>query len=392
MDMSLFVEDCPGELIPVTGRRLETAFVPHPLPPNWDFPLQLWPRLAEAREKLGELNGIGQVLAHPQLLLRPLQDREALTSSRIEGTYVTPEQLLLYGLEPHEPGSVNDRAADWQEVRNYNIALEAGQRVLADVPLSNRVVLTMHRALMAGARGHGKSPGQFRTRQVQIGSTGRFVPPPADRVDRCMQQLWEFVNSESSLDPLIVCFLVHYQFEAIHPFEDGNGRVGRALLSLMVQQGLGHTMPWLYLSAFYDAFKDEYIDALFRVSTEGDWKNWINFCITGAIEQATDAIRRCHLFTDLKRQFHDMISEPSPRTHQIIDSLFESPVVNAPAISTRFDVTYNTARKDIRRLIDCGILAELPGAHPRAWYAPLIMQVAWTDDLSQVQRIDDLGH
>jgi len=331
MDKAQFTSDSPGELLAIDHRK-GWAFVPDSLLRSWETDPRLWPLLVDAKEALGALNGIGQVLPDPQLLLRPLQNREALASSRIEGTFVTPEQLLLYELDPREPKHGDEQRADWLEVFNYNRAVQTGCEMLQTHPICNRVILAMHKDLMHGARGQRNRPGEFRNWQVQIGSNARFVPAPPSMVPDLMGDLEKYVNSESSLDPLLRCFLVHYQFEAIHPFRDGNGRVGRALLALMIYKWLGHSMPWLYLSAFYERYREEYIDRLFQVSARGAWFEWLEFCLRATVSQARDAVDRCHKFHQLKRQFHDRIAAPTPRTHSIIDGLFVNPVVSVTSM------------------------------------------------------------
>jgi Fic family protein len=193
-----------------------------------------------------------------------------------------------------------------------------------------------------------------------------------------MANLEKYMNThDERYNPLVRCFIVHYQFEAIHPFMDGNGRVGRALLAVMIYKLLGHTRPWLYLSAFFEKFKSEYIENLFRVSTHGDWTSWITFCLRGTIWQARDSVRRCDRFQEIKAEYHETIQSASPRTHPIIDGLFHDPIVTAPSLAAKHGVTWPTAKADIERLLDVGILKELPDTWPRAYYAPQIMTAAY---------------
>jgi Fic family protein len=380
MDIRHFKIGCPGRLVEIAQPRKDWAFIPAKLPQNWGFDYALWPLLVEAKEALGTLNGIGQTLADPQLLLRPLRRREAIASSKIEGTYVTPERLALFELHPSDPTSADDRRADWLEVFNYSEALEYGQKELQTMPICNRVVKGMHKILMRGVRGRTKSPGEFRTWQVQIGSTGRFIPPPASELPALMGNLEEYINKPNDqLDPLVRCFVVHYQFETIHPFGDGNGRVGRSLLALMIYQWLGHSMPWLYMSNFYEQWKDEYVDNLYRVSTQGAWAEWIEFCLRGVIAQANDAIRRCREFNRLRKDFKARLDgcSKTSRSHDIIDRLFTEPVVTIPSLVSRFKVTYHTARADVRKLMQAGILQELEDAYPKSYFSPELMQAAY---------------
>jgi Fic family protein len=391
MDIKSFTENRTGELRkygnPQSGRE-DWQFIPHDFPPKWEFPQKLWPLLVEARETLGTLNGIGQTLPSPELLLRPLQTREAITSSKIEGTYVTPQQLLLYELDPIEPLDSDEKMADWREVLNYSKALQLGCELIHVQPIASRLILAMHATLMSGARGKDKSPGAYRRVQVQIGATGKYVPPPQIEISRLMGNLEKFINGENEFDPLVRCYLVHYQFEAIHPFMDGNGRVGRALLALMIYHLMKHSRPWLYMSAFFERYKEEYTDNLMRVSTHGDWDRWLEFCLTGTVVQCRDAIVRCHLFRKLRDTYLAKLTAPSPRSHKIVEGLFESPVVTIPSLKTRHNVTYHTAKKDVQYLVDIGILKEMAESYPRSFSAPELLRIAYSDTLEEVEARD----
>lgn len=389
MNTEIFTENRSGELRrygnPLT-KKGDWLFIPNELPPSWEFPASLWPLLVEAREALGTLNGIGQTLPSPELLLRPLQTREAITSSKIEGTYVTPQQLLLYELDPIEPNDPQEKSADWREVLNYSDALQQGCSMLQQYPIATRLMLAMHATLMSGVRGEDKSPGQYRRIQVQLGAVGRYVPPPQNEISRLMGNLETFINADEIYDPLVRCYLVHYQFEAIHPFVDGNGRVGRALLALMIYHLMNHSMPWLYMSAFFERHKEEYADNLLRISTHGDWGRWLEFCLTGTLIQARDAIMRCNLFRKQRTIYQDKLKLPTPRSHRIVDQLFQSPVVTIPSLKMGFNVTYHTARKDVEYLVEMGILAEIPDSYPRSFYAPELMRIAYSDTLEELEN------
>ncbi|MCA9246067.1 MAG: Fic family protein [Planctomycetales bacterium] len=376
MDIKQFSVKATGELL-----KLQTkagwAFVPEVMPPKWKFPESMWPLLVEARTALAALNGIGQSLDEPELLLKPLQNREALTSSSLEGTYVTPEQLLMYELDPREPKASDDRVADWKEVFNYSNALRHGAERLSSLPLCSRLIKEMHAILMHGVRGRNKAPGEFRKWQVQIGSDARFVPPPASHVDDLMTNLDQYMNKSNDYDPLVRCYIVHYQFETIHPFGDGNGRVGRSLLALMISHLLGHTHPWLYMSAFYEKYRDEYVSKMFNVSTEGSWEEWIEFCLRGTLQQARDSIARCKKFRELKKRYQEDAGTLTPRTYKIIEGLFTKPLVWVTHVAEQFSVSYPTAKSDLDRLVDADILRELPDSRPKAYYAPDVMKAAY---------------
>lgn len=382
MDKRRFTADSPGRLVEIaTPSGKDWSFIPDELPPKWGFDPTLWPLLVEAKEALGTLNGIGQTLQDQQLLLRPLQNREALTSSKIEGTYVTPEQLLLYEMNPKDSAKPNAQVADWMEVHNYGIALKHGCELLQTLPMCNRVFKEMHGRLLRGVRGKNKTPGEFRTIQVQIGTGGRFMPPPASEIDRLTSNLEKYINDNDGLDNLVKAFIVHYQFETIHPFLDGNGRIGRAMLALMIYKWLGHTSPWLYMSSFYEKVKDRYVDGLYGVSADGSWTEWIKLCLEGTIQQARDSISRCNEFNRLKKDFHQRVTSPTSRTHTVIESLFIDPIVLTSRLAKRLGVTYPTAKTDVELLIKHGILEELPNERPKAYYCSEVFRVAYREQV-----------
>ena len=218
------------------------------------------------------------------------------------------------------------------------------------------------------------------------------MPAPANEVPALMGNLETYINRPNDeLDPLIRCFIVHYQFESIHPFGDGNGRVGRALLALMIYQWLNHARPWLYMSAYFERWKDEYVRNLYRISTRGEWGQWVTFCLNGVIAQAEDAIRRCREFNRLRKDFKvrlDGCSKTS-RSHDIIDGLFTTPVVTIPSLVSQFNVTYHTARADVRRLMQVGILHEIENAYPRSYFSPELMQAAYEPEPGAEQETED---
>ncbi|MEM9220089.1 MAG: Fic family protein [Cyanobacteria bacterium P01_F01_bin.150] len=384
MDRSAFTDDAPGQLWEISvENKHDWAFIPSPLPESWEPSNAIWSLLLDAREELARLDGVGRYMPNYGLLLRPLQRREALRSSSLEGTYATPQQLLIFELEPREPKSSNDPVSSWQEVRNYNMALDLALSLLEDRPLSLNLIREMHHTLLSGVRGFQRDPGNFRRSQVHIGSDRRFVPPPPNEVMPCLYDLESLIHKEDvAIDPLILCFMVHYQFEAIHPFLDGNGRVGRLLLSLMIYQKCRLSKPWLYLSAFFDKYKDEYIDHLFRVSTTGDWQGWISFCLRGTIEQSKDALIRFDKLLELRKQYTDLLNQTGGtiRLSQIIDYLFESPAITVSQSAMMCNVGYNTARTDIDRLVKAQILVESDiQARPKIYFASQILNIAYVD-------------
>lgn len=370
-----------GRLVRVTGMLgVEHAFVPAPLPPNWTWPDRLWPLLTTAREDLARLDGTGKNVVNPDLVLRPLQNREAQKSSSLEGTYTDPEQQMLFALEPTEPASASDPANAQREVFNYAQALQL-RRSRDDLPLSLRLIRELHRVLMHRVRGSDRQPGEFRRLQNQIGRPARYVPPPANLVPGLLDNFEKYLHARNRLDPLVRAFVAHYQFEAIHPFMDGNGRVGRLLLALCIAEWCGLSNQWLYMSAYFDRNKDEYIDRLFDISTHGAWEAWIEFCLTGVVEQARDTTRRYEHLIELHRQFHARVNESggSVRLSHLVDQLFLSPVIQVTTARDLLDVTYPTARSDLRKLARLEIIHELKGTRQIAYWCRPIFNAIYLD-------------
>jgi Fic family protein len=288
---------------------------------------------------------------------------------------------MLFEVAPVIPKSSDDPANAVREVSNYSAALRAGLALLQEgAPFSQLLIRELHRHLLAGVRGSDSNPGSFRQRQVQIGRPPRFVPPPpffmAERLDN-----FEHVarRDERMIDPLVDPFMMHYQFEAIHPFEDGNGRVGRLLLALMITRWCKLSNQWLYMSEYFDAHKEAYLEHLLRVSTHNDWSGWIRFCLEGVVAQARDTEQRCERLVQLAGSFKERIRAlgGSGRLQSIADQLFIIPVVQIASLAARYGVTYHTARADINKLGSIGILEEVRGAPQKTYFAPEIIQITY---------------
>ncbi len=360
----------PGELIEIGNGNI--AFLPHALPPIVDYTEDLVNGIASAMLEVGELKGTLQQLANPYLLLRPFQLREAIASSQIEGTQAELQQLLLFEAAeiPSEPTS------DLKEVSNYAKALTYAVSQPPDRDVSVSLIREIHQILLEGARGHDRGAGVLRPGQVYIGSPGagisaaRFVPPPADVLPGLMNDLESFMNQESSLPPLIRLALAHYQFETIHPFSDGNGRVGRLLIPLLlVRWGVLHH-PALYLSDFFNEFRPLYIDGLWRVSARGDWSNWIDFFLTAVRLQATETNRKTKGLLNLREEYRKTYqsSRSSAGILSLIDRLFALPAANIPAIQRELDISYPTAANWIQTLEADGVLSEVTGQKKNRLY------------------------
>lgn len=255
------------------------AFVPKPLPPPITYDEQTVQLLSDADRALGRLAGIGQLLPNPHLLIAPYMRREAVLSSRIEGAQASLSDLLYFEAGDKDP----PKSADVQEVLNYVRAMQFGLSRLEQLPLSLRLLKEIHEILMEGVRGENRNPGEFRESQNWIGPPGcnlneaSFVPPPRTEMLKALDSWEKFLHEDKSVPPLIQCALMHYQFEAIHPFLDGNGRVGRLLITFFLCERGHLPQPLLYLSAFFERYRDEYYRRLLDVSTSGNWIEWIRY-------------------------------------------------------------------------------------------------------------------
>ena len=339
------------------------AFNPAPLPPPLELTWDLANRLSAADRALSELSGLGRTLPNPHLLIDPFIRREAVLSSRIEGTQASLSDLFFF------EAASESRSKDVQEVANYVNALEHGLARLSVLPISNRLIREMHERLMQGVRGHHMTPGEFRRTQNWIGRPGctltdaTFVPPPVHEMQIALSELERFLHAASDIPPLIRLAMVHYQFEAIHPFLDGNGRIGRLLLTLLFSTEQLLCQPLLYLSAFFESHREQYYQGLLGVSLHGRWMEWITFFLTGIDVQSRDAITRATRLLNLQREYRErLLSERAPAGMlQLMESLFSVPAVTVAQASQRTGVTQRTAQIAIDRLIKQGILHEATG-------------------------------
>ena len=369
MDTELFRNSPSGRLVPAMGGY--TAFVPNPLPPSLEWDAALASNLSKADIALGTLSGLGETLPNPHLLIYPFIRREAVLSSRIEGTRSSLSDLLLFEATHIE------KQADVKEVSNYVAAMEYGLKRLADLPLSLRFIRELHGILMKGVRGEHSTPGEFRRSQNWIGPPGctlndaTFVPPPVPEMRESLGQLEKFLHTKADLPPLAQAALAHYQFEAIHPFLDGNGRVGRLLITLLLcQQGI-LTRPLLYLSAFFEKHRRKYYELLLKVSSEGAWRDWLEFFLQAVAGQSRDAVSRSRRLLDLFRSYNQVVREKrlSPTAGQLVEFIFMKPVLNARAAQDFLKVTYPAAQKAISSLEEAGILSEITGGKRNRAYA-----------------------
>lgn len=369
MDITLFQNSPSGKLVRGVGGYW--AFVPNPLPPELDWDNPLVSLISRADLALGTLSGLGETLPNPHLLIYPFIRREAVLSSRIEGTQSSLSDLLLFEATKVE------KQRDVKEVQNYVRAMEYGLNRLEKLPLSLRLIRELHGILMEGVRGERATPGKFRQSQNWIGPPGctlndaTFVPPPVSEMMRTLDHLEKFLHADIDLPPLVELALIHYQFETIHPFLDGNGRIGRLLISLFLcQQGI-LTKPLLYLSAFFEHRRQEYYDRLLEVSQRGAWREWIDFFLQAVIEQSGDAVRRARQLLDLHRVYYQTSLQKRlpPTAGQLVELIFMRPVLNAKVVQESLKVTYPGAQKAINALVEQGILTEITGGKRNKAYA-----------------------
>lgn len=363
MDAAQFTKKSPGRLARTLDRNC--AFVPDPAPRSLRLSSEAVDLLDEASNRLGVLEGIGRRLPNPELLIGPYLRREAVLSSRIEGTQTTLGDV--YASEAQLP---LEYPPDVQEVLNYMAAHRYGLERLATLPLSLRFIRELHERLTTGVRGAEKRPGEFRTYQNFIGGTrednATYVPPPPLEMKECMKDLDSFMH-EGSLRPLVHMAILHYQFEAVHPFGDGNGRVGRLLMAVFLnQQGL-MPQPLLYLSGYFERTRSAYYNGLMRVSTHGDWDAWIRYVLEGVRVQAEEAAELADRLQELHARYRADLHARRATVNALalVEHLFISPLVTTKAVQQHLGVSHPTARSAIRTLEEAGILSEYePG---RRW-------------------------
>lgn len=371
-----FSSDAPGSLVEIIGQYF--SFVPSCLPPDLEYEARVIGPLEEAALALGQLNGIGHTLPNPHMLIRAFQQREALLSSRIEGTVADQQDLLFADLDRTKTPAENVK-----EVRNYVDALNFGLKQLEKLPVCLRVIRDTHQQLMRGVRGQEQRPGEFRDIQNYVGKPGgfgnaRYIPPPVAQMTECLGDFEKFLHEQTQIPPLIRLALIHYQFEAIHPFRDGNGRIGRLLLALLLCDWKLQSKPLLYLSAYLDHHRDEYFDHLLAVSQRGAWNDWIVFFLKGVAEQAKDAADRAQKLLALRDQYRTrMQAAHAPGSCLLlIDDLFELPALTVPLAADKLKLSYPGAKGNVTKLVQAGILKETrERQHPRLYVASGVLEL-----------------
>jgi Fic family protein len=336
------------------------AFVPAPLPPKLNWSPRLIHVLSVADRLIGKLAGEGGRLPNPHILMRPFLQREAVLSSKIEGTQATLGELLAA-----EAGVAVERSPDdLREVGNYIVALEHGIARLKELPLCVRIIRELHEKLMTGVHGQQATPGRFRKIQNWIGkpgstlATASFIPPPPDDVEACLAA-WEKFLHESDLPPLVTIALAHYQFEAIHPFLDGNGRVGRLLITLFLIEREILPTPLLYLSAFFEAARRDYYDGLRGVSERGEWNEWLEYFLQGVARMSEDALSRAARINSKLIEWQKKVAGDSTNAPlRVVELLAANPFITAKGAAEKLGVAFTTAQRAIERLKRLGIVKQ----------------------------------
>ncbi|HLB32611.1 MAG: cell filamentation protein Fic [Verrucomicrobia bacterium RIFCSPHIGHO2_12_FULL_41_10] len=352
------------------------AFVPNSLPPQIEWNNALVSSLSRADHILGMLSREGSKLPNPRLLMRPFITREAVLSSKIEGTQTTLGEILAN----EAGGHVNRSPDDLQEVRNYITALDYGINRLSDLPLSLRLIKEIHDQLMQGVRGSHATPGEFRHTQNWIGTPGctlttaKYVPPPPEELMNSLGSL-EFFLHDQTLPPLIHIALCHYQFEAIHPFLDGNGRVGRLLISLLLMEKKMVLAPILYLSAFFEATRDEYYRQLFNVSSRGEWNDWLTYFINGVALQGKDVLSRAERINDLIIPWQIKAGH-TEILQTIVTQFAKNPYLTVTTTAKNLRSSFTTVQRAVKKLEALGILSQVSeGKRDRIYCATQILSI-----------------
>jgi Fic family protein len=345
------------------------AFVPAPLPPPLRYDASLAVAQSRADAALSELAGVGRLLPNPHLLIDPLMRQEAVLSSKIEGTRASLSDVL----EAEALEMSDSESGDVHEVRNYMGAMTHGLERLKSLPLSLRLVSELHERLMRNVRGHDNTPGEFRRSQNWIGPQGStpenaaYVPPPVEELMPALGNWEVFLQERDALPDLIQCAVMHEQFEAIHPFLDGNGRVGRLLITLFLIERARLTQPLLYLSVFIEAHRQEYYELLQRVRTHGDWGSWLRWFLRGVEVTARDAAARAAKLMSMREENRGRLAQKATAT-RLLDALFVNPYMTTRRARIVLQCTTPTALKAISEIEAQGILIEATGAQRNRIY------------------------
>jgi Fic family protein len=343
------------------------AFIPASLPPDppVEMDAELIRVLSEADQSVGRLDGVSKTLPNPNLFVAMYVRREAVLSSQIEGTQSSLDDVLTYELDPH----ARTLPDDVEEVVNYVRAMNYGLERLTSLPLSLRLIREIHAQLLTGVRGVEKAPGDFRTTQNWIGganvplSQATFVPPPVHEMRTALDNFERFLHEGETIPALIQCGIAHAQFETIHPFLDGNGRVGRLLITFLLCHRAVLSRPLLYISYYLKQHRAEYYDRLMAVRQRGDWEGWLRFFLRGIAETAQEATATAGKIVQLREQHRQLLQERGVGHNalRLLDELFKFPILNVNFASRLLDVSFATANKIVGQLATLGLIEESTG-------------------------------
>lgn len=358
----------------LSGEMAYQSFRPNPLPPEPPIEMsgELIAKLVDANKKLAALDGLSSRIPNMDLFVSMYVRKEALLSSQIEGTQCTLDDIL----NPFAEENTNLNVSD---VVNYIRAEEFAIERLQTLPLCNRLIKETHAVLMEGVRGQEKSPGEFRYSQNWIGGQGstlrnaRYIPPnPEDMVD-AMSDLEKYMNSEDTLDPLIQAALIHYQFETTHPFLDGNGRVGRLLITLFLMEKKILSTPSLYISYFLKMNRVEYYDRMTQVRKTGDYEQWVLFFLQALSDSAEDAIQTIDHLTEIHnrnaQKFDDLTKRQRTNALRLLLYLEKNPIIDIQKTASALELSYNTVAKNVSFFVDKEILQQTEKAGKAKIYA-----------------------
>ena len=341
------------------------AFIPQPLPPDPPLSMdqELIDLLSKADRAIGRLDGITDVLPNPDLFIAMYVRKEAVISSQIEGTQSSLIDVLEYEITAGKQKFPNDIG----EVVNYVDAMNYGLERVRNLPLSLRLIKEIHSRLLVGVRGQERRPGEFRSSQNWIGppgctlKTAEFVPPPPQEMIRAMGEFEKFLYDESPRPTLITCGLAHCQFETIHPFLDGNGRIGRLLITFLLCERGVLSRPLLYLSHYFKQYRHEYYNCLMSVRNKGDWEGWIKFFLKGIWEVSKEAVETSRDIISLESEHTRLIQEQirTGKGRNLLELLFRYPIISIPEAKNRLQTAFGTANRLINEFVRLGILKEI---------------------------------
>jgi len=372
MDPERFRDSTAGKPIRAAGGYW--AFVPNPLPPDLVWLDRMVSKLAEAERSLAALGEKGSDFANPQTMVQPFIRHEAVLSSRIEGTRADLDDLYRHEARP---APYRAGAGDEMEVANYVRALQYGFERLNSLPMSLRLIREMHARLFEGLSGQHATPGEFRRSQNWIGPPGStlenapFVPPPVDEMHEGLDELEKYLHAPSGLPGLIRVGLIHYQFEAIHPFLDGNGRIGRLMIALLLRHWGLLPHPWLYLSGYFDAHRQAYYDGLLGVSERGDWDGWLGLFLEAVAQQSEEAGACLDRMEQLRAHYAVLIAKEraADGLMSVLEFLFGHPMATVRQVEGGIGASdYRVAQRYVQRLVELGVLREITGGRRNRIY------------------------